>query len=473
MAQLSDMPNEITTMIISLLLPDDIDSFTLTCKKNYDVATTNLQYHWDLKRKYATYRCDTAPEPPFSPVQLLEKILQEPRTASYVREISISGWYSCWTGSWFSGWAGSPLDLELSQGRSHQPCNEGMTSGLKDAVTKLAPSTSEASKWLERLRLGDEGPIVSMLLLLLPNLSALKVESPDLDRVWIEDTLYHIATAKGPGAPLSRLRHARMPGVKLLGLVAALPSIRSLHGSGIKVAHTETWPDDMLSSTSNVRDLTFSECAINAKRLFVILGAFKSLRSYTYDSDPSYDKYGNDAEVKFDPYWMICALSAYARSTLESLTLLSHDSDRQYMGDIRGFEALRHLHTESQMLTSSVENRRNLKCLVRALPPKLETLKLECSGTGDEIGIAKSISSLAELKTEHAPSLRRVEVLTRNGISDFNTTIDDPVRAERAPCSLAVRGNFTYEGILGACNSAGIDLVVQTFDPEAVRRYHL
>ena len=221
----------------------------------------------------------------------------------------------------------------------------------------------------------------------------------------------------------------------------------------------------MAPRSSDVEVLSFTRCLTDPKELCDFLESFRALHSFTYDYDASVLQ-GVGEEV--DPSLILSGLSAFARSSLESLTLLSHDQERSFMGDIRCFEAVRNLHTETQLLLRKWDLRSDKTSLARTLPPKIENLKLECSGSGDEWEIAELISTLATLKTEYVPALRKVEVLTRNGVKDFDTSHHHlaPLRGHVARD--AFRGH-TYDTIAAACKAQGIDLIVNAYDIEAIR----
>lgn len=91
------------------------------------------------------------------------------------------------------------------------------------------------------------------------------------------------------------------------------------------------------------------------------------------------------------------------------------------MGSLCGFGALHGLHTETQLLLREADMSYDETSLARALPPKLETLELECSRLEEGKQIGKSISALAKLKAKFVPALRKVEGLTRNDVEDFET----------------------------------------------------
>ena len=361
--------------------------------------------------------------------------------ALYVQELSINIWWS------------TQEHQELQQG-SNRPYSQASIPRLNETVSQLV-AQDDVSTWLRYIHAGSEDPIISMLILLLPNLSTLKFEYLGDGQECLCSTLSRITKMKGPDVPLSRLRHVQIPhswelgDFKLFDLFLSLPSVRSIHGTGMFAPDNVACLNTKLAPrTSNLEDLTLTTCWVDPQVLFTYLEAFKALRSFTYDAGEKI--LDMISPPVFDPFWTRSGLYAFARSTLESLTLLSHDKERNFMGSIRDFEAVRNLHTETQLLLRKSDMYHDETSLARALPAKLETLKLECSGLDDETQIAKLISTLARLKTEYVPELRKVEVITRNGVEDFDTE------------------DHTHDTVVAACKFQGFDLLVKEFDTDAI-----
>ncbi|CAF9938632.1 hypothetical protein IMSHALPRED_001031 [Imshaugia aleurites] len=471
------MPNEITLMILQFVLPDDIESFTSTCRKIYNLAAEELETHRSLKRKHAVYRfCNPRePSPSPSPSQLLDDILQEPRTAFYVRELSIDNWWSRWS---------TQEDLNtVPLEESHLPYSEESMSRLREAVSRFIPD-DEARFWIKGIESGSEDPIISMLLLLLPNISTLMFEGQGHSHTFLHHTLYvHARRTKGPGVPLSHLHYVEVPdwgaaGLRLLGLLSALPSM-------IYDVNTDVHPDtDMVPWTKDSKDMTLTTSMIKPKHLYDFLKAFRRLRSFTYDSDgrkiPNTTKLvshplchrrtPDDVRFTFSPFDQRYMLSSFTRSSLESLTLLSHKRNRDYIGSIGSFENLRTLHVETQLLLHK-DLLHDETSLMNALPPKIENLKLECSGIDDERTIARQIATLARLKTEYLPAMREVEVFTRNGVEDFNASEGDTLPTDHAhDCDcLGALWYHDCEHLVQACRTQGFDLRVKAFDVDVVK----
>lgn len=449
MAQLSDLPNEIILLTLPLVLPDYIESFSGTCKKHYSLAAEELERHRALKREHAVYKFPDFHSRGAS--RLLDVILQEPRIAFYVREITLKGWNSEWTTD--------PEYAILPREQLHLHHDRRFQVRLAEAVSEFGPEDITWG-WMPELNHGNEDPVISLLLLLLPNLSKLRFEGFGSERANLRDTLDRIARMQSPNAPLSLLRHVDLlcdwdvSAARILRHITALPSIRSMHVEkiGTHVSFSNLTVTELTPQTSKLEKLTLLRCRVSFKSLNYILAGLTALRSFTFVAERYLD---------FDSVWFRDALFAVAGSTLESLTLLSRNEKRNVIGDVRVFENLRNLHTETQLLLDDFAFSCDETSLAKALPPNLQTLKLECSGQGDEVFIGRNISKLAELKKDLVPHLKEVEVSTRNGIKDFNRLRDGAF--------FTLAEAHSYEALVKACHAQGFNFRVTTLEERATR----
>ena len=370
MAELSDLPNEIILLILPLVLPDYLENFSGACRKHYSLAAEEIERHRTLKREHTLYK---SPPLPFrGPTQLLEKILQEPRIALYVREITLSGWNS-----------ERATDQEFAFLIPH---SEGISLTLEQEASEFVPKEKRRG-WMTEVSHGNEDPIVSLLLILLPKLAKLRLEGFGSERAKLRDTLDRIARVKSQNAPLSLLRHVDllcawdMSGARILRQFITLPSIRSIHVEqlGTHVSFSNLSITELAPPASKLEDLTLLNCRISFKSLKYILTGLHALRSFTFVATMYLD---------FDSTWFRDLLYAVAGSTLESLTLLTRNEKRKVIADLRIFKRLRNLHTETQLLLDYFSIDLDEASLAKALPPNLQTLTLECSGQGDEFIIA-------------------------------------------------------------------------------------
>ena len=322
---------------------------------------------------------------------------------------------------------------------------------LEEAVSKFVPEDKRWG-WMSEIKYGNEDPIISLLLLLLPNLSKLRFEGLGSGHANLRDTLDRIARMNSPIAPFSLLRHVyllcagNLAGVRILRHFAASPSIRSIHVKqiGNHVTYSDPSVTELAPQTSKLEKLTLLKCPISPGSLNYVLVGLKALRSFTFVAERYLD---------FNSLWFRDVLFAVAGSTLESFTLLSRNEKRNVIGDIRIFESLRNLHTETQLLLDYFPIDFDETSLAKALPPKLQTLKLECSGQGDEFVIAKYISKLAEMKKDLVPQLKEVEVSTGNGIRDLN--------GPRDGAFFTITEGHSYEALVKACHAQGSNSVSQ------------
>ena len=441
MAQLSDLPNEIILLILPLVLPDYLESFSGACKKHYSLAAEELKKHRALKRAHTVYKFENFRHRGVS--RLLDVILQEPRIAFYVREITLNGWSSEW---------GRNLEDEvLSIGGTEPKDNfpnlfsEKFPLRLEEALPQSVRE-DKRSGWMTKRVNGNEDHIVSLLFLLLPNLSKLRFEGFGSERAMLRHTMDRIARTNGLKAPLSLLRHVDLicawdvGGARILRNFIALPSVRSIHVEqmGKFFSYSDRSKTEQAPPASKLEELTLLDCKISINSLDYILIGLDALRSFNFEATRYLD---------FKSTQFRAALFDVAGSTLESLTLLTRNEKRNVIGDIRTFQSLRNLHTETQLLLDYFPIHFDESSLAKALPPNLQTLTLECSGKGDDFVIAKHISKLAKMKNTLVPQLKEVEVCTRNGIRDFN---DPP---DGAP--FAITEDHSYEALVKACHAQG------------------
>ena len=454
MARFYDLANELVLEIIHHVLPDDLESFTLTCKNIWIVAKEELQIHRHLKQRYSRLRFSYGSD---SPHDILDNILVDYRTALYVKELTFDHWYPAW-----HGWHGHQ-DLGWID-ELHLPYPEQKMARMRQAASELV-TQPQSFEWIQEIEAGDQGPICALLLLLLPNLSTVRIERLGFTDDRFYQILKRAAALRGTDLPLSKLkkieflhiynhRRDRYEDLDMVVLLAALPSITSISARTHCYGQRNDAYRVLPPRSSNVEELTFVSSAIAPDIIFAFLEGFKALRIFAYHSDHVEDE--GLGRGKFNPFWISAALLAHARTSLESLTLCSHTMKRRYMGDIRSFQNLTTLVTDLQMLLHKNQLSHHAS-LANALPAKLEMLKLHCFGQGGEDKIPVLILKLVEMKTRRVPRLRELEVVTCKGIGDFlhpfinlDTVPTWPVRTTQQPSY--------FEVLHTQCRKAGIEL---------------
>jgi hypothetical protein len=149
--------------------------------------------------------------------------------------------------------------------------------------------------------------------------------------------------------------------------------------------------------TSNISDLTITGSDPNTKNLFEVLGAFKSLKRFTFRL-PTWCR-------DFDPFLMRAALLAYARHSLEHLVFQSPDEveGEECMGSLQKFKKLRTLEIDHNLLVDpkhcDIKPVASQHGVTNNLPRTLEELVLCVDGYELYDQVERSIRSLLEAKT--------------------------------------------------------------------------
>ena len=442
MAPFVELNIDVMRLIIAHTSPHDIESLTLTCKGIYNVGHADLLRHRRLKRKRWVWSCRVGSTRPSQAHLLLMDLLNNPHVDFYITKLSMCDSRNP---------APSPADSDIALPEDMQiPYSEGIIPRVKEAISGTVPQ-DEVAEWLRKVKSGIDFIPLSLLyplVLLPPNLSTLELEYQFGSHTETYPTLCQIVKMRGPGAPLSRLRHVTISNhhsqmdFKFVTLFAALPSIVSIKSEGIEPFEADDDPDtELVPRTTVLRKLDFFECSIEMKRLIGFLENFKGLRDFSYRHRRFLAEIRG--ETVFDPYALCCGLRASVGSTLVSLSIKpsNYECDK-YLGDLRGFTNLRHLFTDHHLLLPSDPD----ACCpttssVRALPPKLETLTVGCTKPYKELEVAKFLLELPQMKTECVPAL---ETVTVRHFFRYITTLNP---------------DFTYETVSKAYSDQGIKLV--------------
>ena len=100
--------------------------------------------------------------------KLFYKALKDLRAAFYMRKLNIRKWYVQW----------QPVKLKLEGRGAHDVYPMEMMNTFRRAVVdaKLVPHASK-DMWIPQIEKGDEGPIMALLYMSLPNLTLLRIDA--------------------------------------------------------------------------------------------------------------------------------------------------------------------------------------------------------------------------------------------------------------------------------------------------------
>ena len=481
MAGFNDLPNEIILTIIPLVLPDDLENFSLTCRLIKALATRALQQHQELKREYRTWTYAEPWEPHKRLHVLLRMILENPRLAYYVKELKVRRMYLGWPSkadnkspseSEDESVAGAltdpaddksslvsedksvarvPTDLAGDKSSSESeddpfasaltdPADDDMV-WFKKAVRKcIFVSSDEYEEWDDDLDGGCDDPILALLVTRLPNLKRLDILiDPEVSPLFLE-TIQRISEASStlnPWIPLSRLTEVRViPQRSLIKISSvwpflALPSVKLLES--VRVDHDEMIP--LQRHSSKVIQLNWARpWEFTQKRIENFFSIFKDLQVFRLS--PEYSQ----LIIPWDLLRIHDSLLLHARHTLKELSLYVDDFDGEYhgyIGSLHAFECLKRLEIGYVHLLGKPGPSR--KTLAEVLPISIEDVSLQnCVLPRQEY--RRLVIDLLRVKYQSVPSLKRL---------GFQQSFFNPHLLDSEDNDLKM-----------ACNRAGFTLVI-------------
>lgn len=294
--------------------------------------------------------------------------------------------------------------------------------------------SSEVAKWHNGIRERIEGAAVAFLLTILPNVERITVHLNSYDVQFLREMIEKISRAMyDPSSEVRRLTALRkvfdvtikgwgdgpynhplnMGDLSLLGLFAALPSVRSINGRGLDcdVFKQQQCPGGILVPFSpSIRQVHFRSSSISLSVLRQLLPSIKSLERITY----SYQYY--HWSWTFKPSKIVALLQTHARSSLVQLDITGTTAISQFSVSLREFEVLERIRIDADMLTmSGPHNCRKPQLLTEILPAAIE--ELELVGSIDENDAELMFTGLPTSKEKFFPNLHKVMFQSRVRLS--------------------------------------------------------
>jgi hypothetical protein len=346
MARFSDFSSEVIVMISNFVQPRDLDSFFLTSKHIGELNQACIAEHSTLKKNYKHLISHTN----FDGIanfgtlaNSLRKVLTVPRAASYVEDLDIRGWHMGWIN-------GSHLDDRRSNdmlSEENRILFNAATLGSKYVTADLVDA------WMGGFEDGMEDQIVGLLLIVLPNLSALNLMGVcDWDNL-VTDTIDRISQDPKLEA-LTMLKCVTISGketptpLHVVKSLAALPSMRQIHAENVSTTSEDQYasPPD-----SKVTSLCLLKCIIGPEFLHEFLGSFTSLFTFEYTDGT---RFRDDAEPGSNAFWICNSLKHHAKHSLRKLTLRSpYRKNSTIIGFLQTLEVLEELDVDFGALLNS------------------------------------------------------------------------------------------------------------------------
>ncbi|KAF2868649.1 hypothetical protein BDV95DRAFT_118605 [Massariosphaeria phaeospora] len=344
MATISSLPVELLFAIGEYFDPGDCFDFALTCKNNWVAFKSTVERHQQL---HGEYRHVVTKREERTIWNLLNTSLARPDVAYHIKQLTLT----------------HDRDYGYLSGRSHSPWKpqggvpgKDITRYIKvaseNSFLTAAPHDPEFESLRRRfrkevdvyqiIRNGADGPLIPVLLFLLPRLRELRYCDGGDDH-WLLHSLRHLAdaydrlgTTSNVSLPLGCLTTAYISHDEdsrqridwaFVHCIIRIPTLRSFTGHMVggdlhplEETLFEGRPLRSDAPTSNVEELVFSYSGIGPNAFEAILSLTKNLKRFHYQ----HSNYIHDPP--YDAWRIVAALRQYCGNSLERLELAAVDS---------------------------------------------------------------------------------------------------------------------------------------------------
>ena len=432
MTGFTDFPNELIVEVWRQVVdPKSIENFALTSKMIYALGSDCIREHNVLKANFSAivrFKDDAD----YALAATLKTLLDNPRAALYVRNISIDWCQSKWP------------DSDDRDQAGHRSYPKDTMELFRQAIKDIPFCTEdEITKWLEVLEIGNEGAIICLILTLVPNVHSLSLARLNSAEDLLFDMIEGVTNSRDT-AVLTRLTEVRLlPGdirddeeLNWVRPFATLPSVRAIEawdiGPDCECLNHDYMndcvgdcygPDEnddcqhmvcherrqaLLPKTSTVTHLTFINCVINTKWLFRFLQGLQALESFEYHCPREFPELDE----------MISVLRSNAKHTLRKLRLRSggdiptgsdttSDSETMsYAIKLADFDILEELEIGYDVLL----DHRGSNKVADVLPPSIEKVHLSRLYTIWHWMVKDDVLEMTMDKAECLPNLKQLTI---------------------------------------------------------------
>ena len=362
------LPTEILQEVIAYLNYLDIESITLSCRQLFDVAESRLIEHRKLKQQFSKYTCGNTDEGLFDgcdehPARLLVAILDDPRLAAYNTRLAIGDCSHPQDGT--NVVVQSPQDSNIrldSYALKFGRVLDERIDRLMQHYNQIFGPQSTLHLWdhlLMRILALHQGPILALLLTMLPNLNTIAFVEENLRPRHISPWLSMLSkvaewTSQNPDPkyPLMRLRAIEIKRVnfdlKFLTSFLGLPSLRTMTLRELISPNNYSLCTQKDQPMSNVHSLKLTRLHFPRRMLNAFFARISNLQEIECI----------DLTLN-TPRDLTEMLLRYASHSLSSLTLVGSYGSRirceghmthAFIGCLRGFQTLKFIKLDLELL---------------------------------------------------------------------------------------------------------------------------
>ncbi|PGH23679.1 hypothetical protein AJ80_02285 [Polytolypa hystricis UAMH7299] len=330
MSGLPTLPTETLLEITKLISPDDIVSWSLSCKRIFSCAQARLKEHRELRAKYRSVNTNHHPS------TLLCEIWANPRIGYYIRTLAHDGLYHGKRRDDFQLPEGFDGGLEILRSSPYLQFNPSLIDSFNKAVTSYGFSINPPTPPCA------EGACAALLLSLLPNLTRLRLQwYDDIEEFW-DSFLETIVKANDKDPSLPALRKLNIlcfdhwdtrysSCMSAIFPLLPVPSLRKLYLHAIDTS----WDEPPEALTSSVEEICANDCTFPEGRAFAL---FPRLKKLTFINGGAMA----DGEMFWNVAAFINGLAKHTSETLEELSLDHQDPELElHFTDLSMFKKLK------------------------------------------------------------------------------------------------------------------------------------
>ena len=455
MPLLPDLPNELLAPIMRYLHPDDVDSFSKSCKDFHEISTRILPKHAHLKKKYLRVFCGfTHNLRLHHPLVLFRDIVENPEVVWYVKEMYIGACdylYPHW----------DKERWEEAEQIAVQ-CKEGIVATVQAC---LYLNDEERGYWTKVALSGHQNTAVALLACVFPCLEQITISGNRFNEQ-LHFLVRRILEAEklNPGGShaLSKLEMFQegnntaqaFQDIISFNPLSSLPisfepysSLRSMRRyMGRHLYNEFEWTS--AEKQSRIESLDFNNCVINTKTLRNIFGSIANLKHFTYEH-----YWCDHLKSCWEPEEIILSLLEFAAPSLAELNLTrSSGVEAQgvekvrrrmeenlefgenptnfnpFIGSLRGFQVLKYIRIQYEAFVEggrgSSEDGRTVHRIVDILPASVERVVLAKPRLPDTV-TRRIMDLLPEFKAERLPRLKQIVFENGKDHKEMETVIMD------------------------------------------------
>ncbi len=401
------LSNELIIDILQHTFHQDLVNFALTCRFLYLLASKALVHHRALIQEMSTL---TNRNRPLELTRALRTTIDNPRRASYVRDVFVSGWGTRWNSI-------VPARRKKELAMTVEAIRHGPIQSVEDLlIGKEGFASMDAI--LNGIAAGDEQCAIGIFLALLPNLTKLAIRFR-----WDQESFPMLSMVLKPPSlsPPNRHHFGNLKSIEIQGnsfdgtfdvvrTCAQLPSLETL----IAVECTIERYRDHFRWDSNVIHFALKRCKwATGGTYYELLQSMKHLKRFEFEQrDPT-----DDSAVHSRPnYADICGwLKSSVVDSLEILELVGLDDAwvNKYSGVPcwRSFYRLQEVNIQYMNLFHATGGWTTMDphSLGKKLPISIRKARLECAGCSQYIEAFLNVL-LDEYHILPLPNLERLEI---------------------------------------------------------------